>query len=458
MHLKEWERRSPSALRDAARQPGPLPHGSRAGQAGSLAGLRLASPADRALAARLTGERVLVVRELAEGLEIESTSYVGKVQLDALTITIVPKLGGDVLARLFRYAYGLRDLRLLPAAPFAAGGSLFEDLLPRQLLAEVEELLARGLDRRYVTVEEPLASPRGRIDLGRIAREGGVVRGSLPCRHHLRREDCLLNQVLLGGLHLAGDIASAAELKMALRRLAGALAVGVRARPLNRQLVAQAQQGLDRMATSYAPALALISLLLDGAAPALEGDQPAVRIPGFLLDMNRFFQQLIGRFLRESLEGCRVVEERQLDDLMRYAPGENPGSRRAPRPRPDFLVTTGDGRAALLDAKYRDLWRRDLPREMLYQLAIYALSQPRGGQATILYPTTATEARLARIEIRDPLGGWDRASVALQPVELGALDRALAAGPRGATERGALARAMVFPGPGGGMPAPALWR
>ncbi|MDI1442410.1 hypothetical protein [Polyangium sp. 6x1] len=427
VHLKEWERRAPGEAPDDP-----------------LAGLRLSSSSDRALVTRLARERVLVVRELARGLEIETTSYVGKIRLDTLTLNISPKLGGELFARLFRYAYRLRDLRPMPTASFSTGGSLFEDLLPTQLLAEAEVLFARGLDRRYVSIDESLSSPRGRIDMSRIAREGGVIRGSLPCRHHLRLSDCLLNQVLLGGLHLAAGMALNPALKVELRRLADVLAVSVRARPLHRQFVAQAEQGLDRMAAAYAPALTIIGLLLDGEAPALEDTEEPLVLPGFLLDMNRFFQRLLGRFLGVNLQDCQVVEEQALEDLMRYAPGENPKRRRSPRPRPDFAVKTPDGKLLLLDAKYRDLWQRDLPRDMLYQLALYALSQPRGGRATILYPTTANEAQPARIEIGEPLGGWDRASIVLQPVHLGELDRVIAGGRGTARERQALAHGLVF--------------
>lgn len=427
VHLKEWEQRTPGAFPDDP-----------------LVGLGLASATDRALAARLAREGLLVVRELARGLDVETTSYVGKLRLGALTLTITPKLGGETFARLFRYAYGLRDLKRMPSAPFSAGGSLFEDLLPSQLLAEVQELLARGLDRRYMAVEEPLSSPRGRIDMSRLAREGGVLRGSLPCRHHLRLADCLLNQVLLGGLHLATGMALSPALKIELRRLADVLAVSVRARPLHRQLVAQTEQGLDRMAAAYAPALTIIGLLLEGEAPALDdADEPLI-LPGFLLDMNRFFQRLLGRFLEENLEGCQVMHEQSLKGLLRYAPEQNPKRRRAPRPRPDFAVRAPDGKRLLLDAKYRDLWERELPRDILYQLAIYALSQPRGGSATILYPTTADEARPARIDMCEPLGGWGRASIVLQPVHLRELDRVIAGGQKCERERRDLARGMVF--------------
>lgn len=76
----------------------------------------------------------------------------------------------------------------------------------------------------------------------------------------------------------------------------------------------------------------------------------------------------------------------------------------------------------ILDAKYRDLWSHPLPREMLYQLVVYAVSMRQKPQSSILYPTCDTRARPARIDVSDPLHGGAIGQVWLKPVILPRLE------------------------------------
>ena len=72
----------------------------------------------------------------------------------------------------------------------------------------------------------------------------------------------------------------------------------------------------------------------------------------------------------------------------------------------------------LLDAKYRDLWERELPREMLYQLSIDALSKIGDNTATIIYPAYSKIATVQKININDPIYNTRIGSVILKPIDL----------------------------------------
>lgn len=385
-----------------------------------LRGADLGGRVQRELAAKLGRAGVVEVVELREGVNIQTFAHVGRIQLGDLQITIEPKIGTTELLALLRYAYGLRDVDTFDETELAHTGQLLQDLLGAQLLAEVTELAHRGLAKKYLPRTEELASPRGRIDFGALAKRGPTVTSTLPCRHHQRSSDNRLNRVVRAGLGLAAAIAQDPGLRRSLRRLGARLGSEVDGVRLTVESLARARREVNRLTAVYAPSLRLIELLFACAAVALDGEA-TTPLPGFLFDMNRFFQALVGRFLAQELPGYEVREEQALTEMMQYLPGLNPRGRQSPTPRPDFVVKKGRKTICLLDAKYRDLWERELPREMLYQLAMYALSQPRPATATILFPTAATDATPAVVELRDPASTGALGYVELRPVILSEL-------------------------------------
>ena len=378
-------------------------------------------PVTRSLTDSLSREGVLDIQELRAGLHLKASSFVGFLSIGDLRIVIEPKIQGMQLMKLLRYAYGLRDLRLLTRVAPSMGEDSFFDLLIQQFLAEGKDLIARGLHRRYEPVVARLASPRGRLDLQTLARDG-IISAELPCRYHPRVEDCLHNQVLLAGLRLAAEITRDRDLRSELRRTASILETDVSGIRVSPATIERLRRQMNRLTVAYEPAISLIEILLGSSGVSLQGTPQEPRVPGFLFDMNRFFQRLLGRFLRENLpDGHLVQEEKAIKDMMRYSQEYNPRNCHAPAPRPDYCVKTRDGKTLLLDAKYRDLWSEDLPRHMLYQLAMYALSQKPLGRATILYPTLNSAARDSVVLIYEPSSGNPRAEVVQRPVNLGKL-------------------------------------
>ena len=90
------------------------------------------------------------------------------------------------------------------------------------------------------------------------------------------------------------------------------------------------------------------------------------------------------------------------------------------------MVMRGHKVAAVLDAKYRDLWEKALPADMLYQLAIYALLQDSSKhESVILYPTIDSGAVEQIITLHEPASGMEQAQVILRPVKLLELEQLL---------------------------------
>jgi 5-methylcytosine-specific restriction enzyme subunit McrC len=359
------------------------------------------------------------IRRAHHGLEITSTSFVGRVDIGRLQIRILPKLPAMPLAHLLRYAYSLRDLSTMDETSATTARHGLHDLLIALLANEVEELLHRGPTRRYVPLSDSPESPRGRILMDQVARNGGVREARLPCRHFERHVNWHLNQTPLAGLDAAAQMTDDRDLCRRVHRLAAGFGDVERKPRLLGDDIDHASRSLTRLTAANAPALSIIRLLHGMLGLGFDREGAISRTPGFLFDMNRFFQRLLSRFLHDNLSSERIEDEWAIRNIFVYAPEANPRRLTAPAPRPDFALLHASALRAFLDAKYRDIWDQGLPVEWLYQLSMYALASP-ARVSVLLYASMAAAASDERVDVRSPMHNVPNGSAAviLRPVPL----------------------------------------
>ncbi len=223
---------------------------------------------------------------------------------------------------------------------------------------------------------------------------------------------------MLAGLKLGLKLVIESGLKIKLQRLCTNLEENISAITLTRGSLKLARNSINRLTGRYAAVLEVINILYESQGIQLEDSSSYIDLPGYFFDMNAFFETLVGRLIENCSEGYSVKDQFSLHDMFIYNSGFNPCGRKSPTPRPDFALMKEGKVVKLMDAKYRELWERSLPREMLYQLAIYAVSGIGDRTATILYPTLSDIPTTAKIDINDPVSSGNIASVILQPINL----------------------------------------
>ena len=360
---------------------------------------------------------ILCIDELKKGVRIASNSYVGKIIIGDLDITVSPKINSFPLYTLLKYAYGLGELKLFDNAEHSLKMLSFFDLLIYQLLSETSKIYKRGIGKSYIQSTQSLSHPQGRIDMKALS-QTGVQTSVLPCSFFLRSENVILNQIVLAGLKLGTSLATDRSLKRNLVTMTLALEENIDNILLNRATLQKARSSLNRLMARYEPVLEIINILYESQGIQMENEESSIKLNGYFFDMNSFFETLVSRLLSDFCTTYSVKDQHSLSGMFIYTPGFNPKRKNSPTPRPDFALLRNNKVESLLDAKYRDLWEHKLPREMLYQLAIYAVSGVGNNSATILYPTISNSPTMQKIDVFNPVNKSKLAEVAMKPINL----------------------------------------
>ena len=300
------------------------------------------------------------VKHTSNKYRLKPGSIVGALETEGLSVLIEPKIGIPQLLSLACYAMGvykpqeqhLFDFQKDHAPP---------DALALALISAARRAFGRGLQRGYLIEEEALHTVRGRIRFDEQIRR----RYSIPLPVELQfdefTEDILANQLVkAAAVRLRQMTLNSLEARRGLGWIA-AILENVSLIKFSRRNTPEVS--FDRLNEHYRHVIGLARLiLLHSGFESFRGD---VRANGFLIDMNKLFQEFVFQALRERLRDSESILRAETDVYLDV--------NRKVRMLPDLSLWEGSKVCTFVgDAKYKNLTDGKVPNSDLYQLLAYA--------------------------------------------------------------------------------------
>ena len=346
--------------------------------------------------AGLDGERVLINHPK----KLRAQQVVGVIAADGVTLEILPKIDGnesDAVARrsLIHMLAVVLDLDIAEGALTDLGWQKDDllEILIRLFCEHLFEALHRGLPRQYVSHEDDLAALRGRLD---VKRQFTVLAASpqrLACRFDELSADIALNQIMKAAVTKLAKVASAPENQRRLAELSFAFseitAVPVKALPWH-------QVVMDRTNRSWAQLLSLAKLLLgDRFQTTSSGDARGFSL---LFEMNKLFEEFVGRSLTRALAGTGY--EVRLQGPRGYALADLYSGLNRFATKPDITIASQGKPLLVIDTKWKRLKgdiddpKYGVGQADIYQMMAYAHVY-RCERLLLLYPHHSGLASIA---------------------------------------------------------------
>ena len=291
-------------------------------------------------------------------------SVVGAFESDGLSVSIRPKLTIARVLFLASYAMGAFRLREMERFDFAHERNLVE-AMALALATAARRAFAGGLVHGYRTEEEAAHTVRGRIRIEDQIRHRFGTPVPVEVRYDEFTDDVTANRLVKAAVARLGRLRlSSKRSRDGLHWIAATLEnVSLVEFPAN----AVPEVTFDRLNEHYREVVALARLVLRHGS--FEAPRGRVRAQGFLIDMNRVFQDFVTRALREELRLSAHVFRSEaaigcisLDEEGRI------------RLRPDISWWEAGACMFVGDAKYKRMVDTRVPNADLYQLLAYAVA------------------------------------------------------------------------------------
>jgi 5-methylcytosine-specific restriction enzyme subunit McrC len=308
-------------------------------------------------AVALNASKLVSVSPAANGWTVTAAYSVGALNVGGLVVRVQPKVGIVKTLQLLARAHGIRHLNLDDAhIGISADGDL-STVLAALFAQEAATALASGPLRGYRTEDQSLSVLRGRVRLRdqELRRFGMLVPLDVTVDEWTTDtdENRLIRAACLRLLALPGLTKHLRQRLLHVDRLLADVHVLPRGVPLPRWTSTRLNARLHRL-------LRLAGIVLEHAA--VEHRVGEVQVTGFVVPMERLFEDLVAQLLREQVTDATVTTQRT------YHLG-NSGRLNI---RPDLVFLRGGEEVGVADTKYKILnEKKKLRNEDAYQLITY---------------------------------------------------------------------------------------
>lgn len=340
--------------------------------------------------------------------------YCGVVQLEGLTLEILPKIYGKesqpgacraAMVKMLRKA-GLMKLYRGAGASVQIQKHVLLDIFIREFCLLVHEQNLVGKPRDYQQKEENLGVVKGKLLVNQQLRQNLAHRERLYCQFDELTDDILINQIIKFTLQTLLPKCRSNQSRKAVTELL------MQHDDISDQQLTSSDLDrvqLNRTTDRYGPILEWCRLFLDARSPdVIAGDHSLLSI---LFDMNVLFERWLAAELRPiAHQAGLTVKEQQPRKYLAYRPDID---RKVFQTRPDISLVDRNKRVVMvLDAKWKILNGNDsrlgINQPDLYQLAAYgnlyqvgrlAIVYPRQENLEAYYPLRLTGANAFELKV-----------------------------------------------------------
>ena len=338
---------------------------------------------------------------------IKLSQYCGVLQVNNLTIEILPKVYGseankkkssrDALIRMLRDCGNLK-LHRGSQANVQRHPYTVLDVFILAFCEELSEQVAKGLIRKYIEMEENLNVLRGRLLIEKQVKHNLVHKERIHCLYDELSIDTPMNQIIKFTLSKLLSLARSVVVRKCVDELLIRFDAVSDVRISNQTVFPV----LDQTSARYKNIMDQCKLFIQNQYPdVVTGDQKAFT---FLFDMNKLFERWIIAKLRPIVtkQGFKLRSQ----PIKYFGVWDGSESKKVSQMKPDFVLTgSNDKEISIGDAKWKildqDKSKMNISENDLYQMQSYA-NRYEVDSLKLYYPKQEklTSERLMKIQGR----------------------------------------------------------